>query len=164
MLSKFEYDLQQVKRVGRVLFVLLEEVFEEGNGVDFLVLFFIDLGIRNEFKPDKKIFDVFLEHFWHFDKFLPEIEFEFGGVLEEEPVVFSILIGDFGVVLEMKLTLIFVESHIVDVIEVVDKFLSIFPTKYFDFLWKWLFVQKSDFNNEKVFHDFKLPQNFKFFI
>lgn len=52
--------------------------------------------------------------------------------------------------MDIKFALIFTESNVINVIEVINDFLSVFLAESLNLMWKSLFVQKTYFKNKNM--------------
>jgi hypothetical protein len=75
---------------------------------------------------------------------------ELQGILKGVPVILTILVDNFWVAMDIKFALIFTESNVINVIEVVNDFLSVFLAECLDLVRKSLLVQKTYFENKNM--------------
>jgi len=59
---------------------------------------------------------------------------KFKRIFESIPIIFPVLINDFGVSMHIEFPFILAETNVVDVNEVVDNFLPVFPAERLNFV------------------------------
>ena len=80
----------------------------------------------NKLKFDKKLLNIFGVKLSDFFDFLNKMKLDIDGIFDGIPVIFSILINNFGVRMKIKLALILIESHVINMIQVINDLLFFF--------------------------------------
>lgn len=82
---------------------------------------------------------------------------ELEGVLECIPVVLPELVDDFWVFVEGEFALILAEVEVIEMIEEVDDFLSMFLAEVLDLIGEKLLIEKWELDDKDMSEYFKLP-------
>lgn len=114
----------------------------------------------NKSEFNKKLLNIFGIKFCDFFYLLDEMELYIDGIFYSVPVVFPILIDNSGVRVKIKLPLILVKSHIIDMIKIVNHLFPFFARHNLNLFRYRLLIRQRQLDNKYMIKQLELPKQF----